>query len=62
MASEGHILNERLAAHHNIGGLSTTCNESKPWFWVDKSLTAFRINFPEFRELDYLVIDHTDNP
>lgn len=63
MCGGGHISNERLAAHHNIGGLSTTCNESNPWLRVDKSLTAFRINFLELREPgSYLVIDHSVNP
>ena len=57
---EGYIQNERLAAHHNIGGLSSTFNERKLWLWVDKGLTAFRINFPQLRG-SYHVIDRTVN-
>lgn len=37
--------------------------KADPWLRVDKSLTAFRINFPQLREPDsYLVIDHSVNP
>lgn len=39
------------------------CSERKPRLEVDKSFTAFRINFVQLREPDsYLVIDRGVNP